>query len=435
MISDQKLQKLIGWTPHKGQKEIINSKARDIVICAGRRWGKSQVCAYIALKTFLNALDEIQEGKREDAKIWVIAPTYELANKVFDYIVSWYLKIPEADQKAISTRTPAQIQLAHNVWMQCKSADAPEGVLGEELLLVIVDEAARISRTVYERYVYPTTAKGRTLFISTPFGQNWFYEKWVAGKKEKGGSFQFPTNTNPYFPDGEWERAQVMLPEQIFKQEYQASFLPDAAAVFRGIDEIVKDDSLADVKKEHRYVMGVDLGKHEDFTVLTVIDKWNNNVVYCDRFKQIDYPFQKARIKATAERYNKARIIVDSTGVGEPIKDDLAREGLFVDDFNFSNKSKKELVEKLSIFIEQKKVFIPDNAILIDELKSFGYHLSSPEIGQPKVIYGAPQGLHDDYVISLGLAVWGLTGRVVPLTPIQQELAKYPIVKPQDSFI
>ena len=166
--------------------------------------------------------------------------------------------------------------------------------------------------------------------------------------------------------------------------------------------------------------MGVDLGKHEDFTVLTIIDKWNNNVVYWDRFKEIDYPFQKARIKAVALRYNNARIIVDSTGVGEPIRDDLSREGLFVDDFKFTNKSKKELIEKLSIFIEQKMLYIPPKDELTDELKAFGYHLTD----SGNVVYKAPQGLHDDSVISLALSVWGLSGRAIPLSPLQEEMKK-----------
>jgi hypothetical protein len=432
MISDKKLQALIGWDPHEGQKKVIDCKSRDIAICAGRRWGKSQVCAYIALKTFLQGIADIKAGRRKEMKIWVVAPTYELANKVFDYIVSWYIKVPGSEQAAVSTRTPAQIRLAVNVWIQCKSADAPEGMLGEGLDLVIMDEAAMTSRNVYERYVYPTltSKKGKTIFISTPFGQNWFYHKCTELKGE-GAYFHFQTKNSPYFSEEEWDRAKKMMPQQVFEQEYEASFLPDAAAVFRRVDEIIKDNSLADVAREHRYVMGVDLAKHEDFTAITVIDKYNNNVVYFDRFREIDYPFQKARIKATAERYNGARIYIDSTGVGEPIFEDLRREKLFIDDFKFSNKSKKELVEKLSIFIEQKKVFIPNNETLIDEIKSFGYKLTD----SGNVIYSAPEGLHDDCVFSLALAVWGLTGTAKPMTIIQEAIAKAESNKIQENYI
>ena len=384
----------------------------------------SAICAYIALKTLL------QDNKR----IWIVAPTYDLTQKVFDYLVRWFVKVAPSQSQGISYRPFPKIRTAKGSWVECKSAENPTGLLGEELDLRIVDECSRIARRVEETYLFPTTAsrKGRSFYISTPFGQNWFYEKTRSCKNsEDGAYFHFKSKDNPFFPIEEWVRAREKLPAQVFAQEYEASFLPDAAAVFRGIDEIIKDNAESDVMIGHRYIMGVDLGKHEDFTVLTIIDKWNNNVVYWDRFKQIDYPFQKSRIKATALRYNNARIIVDSTGVGDPIKDDLSREGLFVDDFKFTNKSKKELVEKLSIFIEQKNVWIPPIEILIDELKSFGYHLTDAG----NVIYRAPQGQHDDAVVSLALAVWGLTGSAKPKTAIQMELAKSRLRKKNQNFI
>jgi len=424
MISDKKLQEIIDFHPHVGQQEILKSQARDITICAGRRWGKSAVCGYIALKMLLE----------DNKKIWIVAPTYELAQKVFEYLVKWFLKVAPSQSQNISYRPFPRIKTARGSLIQCKSTENPTGLLGEELDLVIVDEAARVSKRVYESHIFPTTTsrQGRTLFISTPFGQNWFYEKFLENKRtEDGQSFQFKTLDNPYFLKDEWERAKQKLPEQVFNQEYQSSFLPDAAAVFRGIEEIVKDDCLKDVIADHRYVMGVDLGKHEDFTVLTVIDKYNNNVVYFDRFKKIEYPFQKARIKATAERYRNARIVIDSTTVGEPIQEDLARQGLFVDDFKFTRKSKKELVEKLSIFIEQKLVWIPPQEELVDELKAFGYRLTDAG----NVVYAAPQGIHDDCVDSLALAVWGLVGKAKPQDPIEEELIKVKKNKKHQNYI
>ncbi len=430
MISDNLLQKKIDFIPHLGQQQVIESKARDISICAGRRWGKSAICAYVVLKTFLEAW----EAKRPSVKIWIVAPNYELTQKVFEYLLRWIMKVDQKITRYIQNRPFPQIKVLEGIWVQCKSAENPESLLGEEIDLIIVDEAARIPKNVYETYIYPTTTsrKGKTIFISTPFGQNWFYTKWMECKTSPDGqAFQFKSKDNPYFPAEEWERAKQKLPQQVFNQEYEASFLPDAAAVFRGIDEIIKDNCESDVISGHRYVMGVDLGKHEDFTVLTVIDKYNNNTVYWDRFKDIEYPFQKARIKATALRYNNARIIVDSTGVGEPIQEDLAREGLFVDDFRFTNQSKKELVEKGSIFIEQKNVWIPNKEILIDELKSFGYQLTD----SGNVIYRAPQGLHDDAVFSFLLAIWGLTGRATPRTAIQQVLSQVRRTKVKQNFI
>ena len=404
------ISKKINWYPKGGQKDVIACNERDRVICAGRRWGKSAVCAFIALNAFLTGVNEIKEGKRDSVKIWIVAPSYELTQKVFEYFIKWFLKIYPDGHRFITTKPFPQIKLAEGVWVQCKSTENPSSLLGEELDLVILDEAAQVSRRVYEQYIFPTTSsrQGKTIFISTPFGQNWFYQQFCKAKLKKA-AFQFQSIEGVSITKDEWERAKKELPEQVFKQEYEASFLPDAAAVFRGVDKIIKDNCLQDVLPGHQYVMGVDIAKHEDFSVITIIDKWNNNVVYFDRFKDIDYPFQKKRIKATAERY-KARVYIDSTGVGEPIFDDLRREGIFIDDFKFTNKSKKELIEKLSISIEQKFIFIPPENILVDELKSYGYKLTD----SGNITYSAPQGLHDDCVVSLALAVWGIRGKADP---------------------
>ena len=414
-VSDLKLRQKIGWVPHAGQEAVLASESRDIVICAGRRWGKSAYCGYRALKVLL------QDNKR----ICIIAPTYDLAQRVFDYLIKWIAVAFPGMMAGVSMRPNPQIRTPWGTILECKSAENPTGILGQTYDLVIVDEASRIPRTVWETYVFPTTAQGgKSIFISTPFGKNWFYEKWLD-VKTTDGAFHFTTLDNPFIKKEEFERARLKLPEQVFKQEYEAQFLDDAASVFRKVREAINDGCLENPRNGHYYILGVDLGKHEDFTVLTVIDKYYKKVVYWDRFREIDYPLQKERIIATAVRYNNARIILDSTGVGQPIKDDLLHEGLLVDDFCFTGKSKPELVEKLTIFIEQKHVTIPNNNILIDELEAFGYQLTD----SGNVKYSAPQGLHDDAVMSLALAVWGLNpGEARPITLLmreQQQAQKY----------
>ena len=407
-LSDAKLRARIGWKPHKGQQEVLGSDSRDIVICAGRRWGKSALCAYRALRVLL------QDNKR----ICIIAPTYDLSQRVFDYLIKWIAVAFPSLMAGVSTRPNPTIKTPWGTILECKSAENPTGILGQTYDLVIVDEASRLPRYVWETYVFPTTAQGgRSIFISTPFGKNWFYEKWLD-VKTTNGAFHFSTLDNPYIKAEEFERARLKLPEQVFKQEYEAQFLDDAASVFRKVREAVNDGCLENPRQGHYYIMGVDLGKHEDFTVLTIVDRYYKKVVYWERFNKIDYPLQKERIIAGASKYNNAKIIVDSTGVGQPICDDLLHDGLAVDDFKFTGKSKPELIEKLTIFIEQKHITIPNNNTILDELESFGYQLT--DSGHVK--YSAPQGLHDDCVMSLALAVWGLNpGDPRPVTAMMRE--------------
>ena len=397
MIDEALLRSKIGWTPHERQLEVLASSSRDIVICAGRRFGKSAICAYLALLELLE----------DNRKIWIVSPTYDLSQKVFDYLVKWFLRVAPSQAGNISIRPNPKIKTARGSTIECKSAENPTGLLGEEVNLLIVDEASRIPKRVWETYLFPVTAsrEGRSLFISTPHGKNWFYEKFNL-EKQNGGSFHFESKDNPTFPIGEWHRAIQMLPEAVFNQEYRALFLDDASQVFRGVRNQIDANALKGPILGHRYVMGVDLARYNDFTVLVVLDTFTHRVSALDRFRDVAWAVQRQRIETLAKKYSNALIYVDSTGAGDPIAEELRRMGLNVEDYKFSNASKERLIEKLSLYFEQRAVFVPPDETLLDELESFG--LSITESGN--IRYEAPSGGHDDCVIALALAVWGLSG-------------------------
>ena len=95
---------------------------------------------------------------------------------------------------------------------------------------------------------------------------------------------------------------------------------------------------------------------------------------------------------------------LDSTGVGDPIYDDLRRAGIKIRGYKFTGESKRVLIENLSITWDEGRYTIPEEASpLINELKAFTYEISRTG----NVRYSAPEGLHDDCVISLALAAWG----------------------------
>jgi phage FluMu gp28-like protein len=134
------------------------------------------------------------------------------------------------------------------------------------------------------------------------------------------------------------------------------------------------------------------------------MDRTNLKVVYIDRFKDIDYNLQKERIVLAAKRYNYAKCVIDGTGTGDPVVQDLKRK-LFVEDYRiYTNKAKEQLIDKLSIYIEQGMITIPNDEILLDELRRYTY--TKKESGM--TTYSAPKNRHDDCVIALALCVWGV---------------------------
>jgi phage FluMu gp28-like protein len=191
------------------------------------------------------------------------------------------------------------------------------------------------------------------------------------------------------------------MPELAYRQEVLAQFLEDVGSVFRGVDRIVKG-SFQTFEQHKQYVMGADLAKLEDFTVLCVLDM-DGHLRAFDRFSQLDWVFQRKRIVQLAQRYD-ARLLIDSTGVGDPICDELHRENIRVEGYKFTNATKKDLIENLSIMIENGQLTIPQVPELINELKLYGYKTTP----SGNVQYGAPEGYHDDAVVALALAAWQL---------------------------
>ena len=136
-----------------------------------------------------------------------------------------------------------------------------------------------------------------------------------------------PTATNPFIDADEIEAARRELPERVFQQEYLAEFLEDSA-VFRRIRESATATAQAykDYNLGHEYVMGVDLARYNDFTVICIIDVTLQELCYIDRFNQVSWEMQIERIKAAAKKFDVSRINVDKTGVGDPIVEQLQKE-------------------------------------------------------------------------------------------------------------
>jgi len=418
-----KFWETIKWFPHEGQKKVLECDNREITICAGRRWGKSALMGAIIVYWFLKFIAEIKKGERSSVKIWIVAPTYELSRKVFEYAVKFLLEFDRGFAKHVAERPQPHIKISEGVWIQCKSATEPMSMLGEELDLAVIDEAPLIGNKIYYQYIYPLTiAKSRnckTYLIGTPRGKDWF-QKLFLMLKEVGAAFHFTTLDGVETDRATLQEIEKVTPPLLFRQEYLAEFLDEAGTVFKDLEKIMGGE-LQDVRPNRAYSIGVDLGQMDDYTAISVIDRDTRELVHFDRFRGIDYPLQKQHIIAKAKRYNNARVVIDATGVGRPIYEDLGKSGVFVEDFTFSGKSKEELIGNLIVCVNEAYVKIPPIPALVDEMKAFEYLYINEKTGEKlrNTRYSAPKGFHDDCVMSLALALWGL--------PLEQPKYKNPL--------
>ncbi|NUP96348.1 MAG: hypothetical protein HUU28_09310 [Planctomycetaceae bacterium] len=394
----------LGYEPHPGQLAVHNSSARFRVVACGVRWGKTTAAAMEAVVAALEP--------REKSIGWIVAPTYDLADRVFreiEVIVLERLRHRLVMKKDADRRLQLRNLAGGVSEIRAKSADNPVSLLGEGLDFVVVDEAARLKPAIWQNHISQRLIdkRGWALLISTPKGKGYFFDLYRRGQRTARDpeyeSWNMPTWTNPLLDRTLIEAERAKLPQRVFEQEYGAQFCEGAGAVFRNVRERATGTWKEPARGEV-YFGGLDLAKVEDFTVLTIINA-AREVVFVDRFHRLDWGLQIARIRAALQRYNGARATCDVTGVGDPVYEQLRRDGCSVVPYPFTAKSKSALIENLSLMLEQRTLVLPRPEIcpeLIDELESFEYSVT--ESGNVRT--GAPSGGHDDCVVSLALAAW-----------------------------
>ena len=385
------------YMPHPAQVVIHRAKDRRFrVVCTGRRFGK----------TYCLAGELLDWARRQGGEYGWVAPTYNVAERGIEAFREVGTGIVQ-----VSGRAPSRVEIQGpvgvpptRIWFL--SADNPDSIRGFGFRGLVIDEAASIPQDVWHYVLRPTISQtlGWAVFVSTPKGRNWFYDLFTRGNDPAEmdyASFTFPSKASPFFPEKEWEEARRTLPEDVFRQEYMAEFLEDSAGVFRGIDGcLIAETGDSKLETPRQVVIGCDVAKHTDWTVLTAMDAESGRCFSMERFNQLDWPIQKERIVSFARRW-RGRVILDATGLGDPIYDDLKRVLPDIEAFKLTSGSKTELIQRLIVAVEQRQVSWPASwQVLTAEMKRYEYAIS-PTGG---ISYNAPSGYHDDCVISLALA-------------------------------
>jgi hypothetical protein len=151
--------------------------------------------------------------------------------------------------------------------------------------------------------------------------------------------------------------------------------------------------------------MGVDWAQMHDFTVLTVLDRATRRMVDWQRFNQLDWALQRGHLTSMVRTWKVKRIIAERNSIGSPNIEALHREGLPVMAFDTTATSKPPLIESLVLAFERSEIGILANEVLIGELEAYERTVSE-QTGRSR--YSAPEGQHDDCVMSLALAWHGV---------------------------
>jgi phage FluMu gp28-like protein len=407
------------------QQEIFDTKARIVSIKKGRRVGFTKGAANNTIRIAL-------AGKKKKG-LWVDTVNANIERYVERFFLPTLKLLPDNLWK---WRKQQKVLIIRDFYMDFRSSDNPENIEGFGYDYIILNEAGIILKNQYlwSNAIRPMMwdePQVQAFIGGTPKGGGGafedLYQRGLDPKQPNFASMSLITFDNPYITPEEIREDMKSMPQRVIDQEIYGKFLDDTGVVFRGVKDIaILDPKGKDPEQGHMYVIGADLAKLEDFTVIVVYDRATNEQVYQMRFNMIEWPFIRTKIKMVSDKYNKALVMLDGTGVGDPTYDDLQRMGVPVESVKFNNVLKKQMIEKLSNWIEMHYMKMLRLDETIQELSVFTYDISEVT---DRIYYGAPQGFHDDIVIAHALACWGLNPiikpRVIlPESVIQKDIAQ-----------
>lgn len=391
------------FIPHEGgQIEVMRCPARFRVLAAGRRWGKTKLAAHEVIAAAMEKPNQV---------VWWVANTYRNVARGYKEVVRQLPPALLAKTAPAYTSNTLYLQFANGSVIEFYSGGSPDALAGEGVDFMVVDEGALIPDNVWNQMLRATLMDkgGRAIIISTPRGHNWFWKIYELGKGSSAeyAAFHFPQTSNPYVPLSETEAVKAELPEMMFRQEIMAEFLAAGASIFGEglnhagtlVDYLV--DPLGDV------FVGIDLAKHDDFTVISASNYEGRQPCHLEKFNDLSWPAQRARIHNAVEYIQgqpgvtSVTILMDTTGMGDVVFDDLTDEGLEIIPIVFTNAWKESAVKLLAADLEQGRAHV-----LEEQLPEFSsYAMSITPGGRYK--FEAASG-HDDEVSAKLLEHWGL---------------------------
>jgi len=335
-----------------------------------------------------------QPGSRRN--YWWVAPTFPVAQIAFRRAQNM-LQPREMWSANGSESFLEWLPNGSRIWF--KGAERPDNLYGEDVYAAVIDEASRVREESFHAVRSTLTfTRGPLRIIGNVKGRrNWAYA--LARKAESGAPDMHYSRLTAHdavkggvLDADEVADAKRILPAAVFRELYLAEPTDDGSNPFglEAIDQVTRPM----MSIEPTVVHGVDLAKSQDWTVDIGLDE-AGMVSHFERY-QCPWPETEGQL---VRAIGDTPALIDSTGVGDPVVDGLQRTIPNVEGFKFTAQSKQQLMEGLAVAIQKGDVGIVDGPIR-SELEDFTY-----EYTRTGMKYSAPQGMHDDCVCALALAV------------------------------
>lgn len=413
----------LGWKPFEKQKQWMDLPLSipTTELVTGRRYGKSETEGIKAL-----ALCILRPGFRQLST----SVTVDQARLAFDTAAEYCVKNPliaPLVKPGYPKFSPfPRIHFINGSSYEVRSS-ARQGVYirGHKYHRATVDEADYVDEEIVEQVILMTLADvgGQLSLVTTPkLKRGFVYKNLIKARAGDPSIFAITGSTydNPHVDHAYIKSLETGMTYGAKMREIYGEYTDDEDTVFtweeiRRIFEtwdewakeygskvgwrpkLQKARNLLDpfaipFCKGRKYVMGVDVAKEVDWTVITVLDVTTTpyTLVYHERFQKQPWPYVAQRIDRVFEDYDlkSHEAALDSTGIGEAVKDMLKYQ---VQPFNFNRQSKIDLITNLQLVLQNGELRGPYIESMMSELEMYQWD---------------DKNIVTDNVMSLALAVW-----------------------------
>lgn len=356
--------------------------------------------------------------------------------------------------------TSTYIELPNGSSCLMMSADKQSNIESKTFQLILLDESQDLDDMVVNKSIMPMAAHyhGTTVATGTPgTTKGYFYNMIKTNEREEVNkrredwrlqpTLHFENNykvvqreVKDYRKYIQKEKKRIGEESDEFQMAYNLKWLLERGMAVPEMlfDELTRKHlNIKTEFKEQELVAGLDWGKSQDSTVLTIgrplwdqVDEAGKapvEVIYWWDKLGDNYEELFAEVKGVLEKFTVRTLAVDATGTGEPLADRLIWELPYITviPVKFSAQSKDHLYKWFLMMLQEKKCWWPGDSRVRERKywKNFKDQMTNlvKEYKGQYLACHAPEdqkNAHDDFPDSLALMLWCINAEAMPFVQV-----------------
>ncbi len=375
--------------PHTGQKMMLETKKRIILVSSGLQSGKT-----ISGPVWMY-LEMLRCG---DGEYLAAAPTFPLSNmKLIPSYVDFFVRTLGISEPGDYKKADNILEV-HGGGLNCKiffgSAANPDSLESMTALAVHCDEGdqEKFSQAAWNAVKGRVSrSNGRILITSTVYVMGWVYrEVFLPWEKDPINSdievIQFDSIISPGFNRENYFDQQRKMPSYIFDRRYRGLFSSPAGQIYSDFNEQIHLVKPFTIPGQWNWHVGIDPGAVHTALVWIAEDPQSGKFYIVDSYLSGNKS-TKEHIRATMQHHAYSKVVDWRGGAGneQQFRDDWTSEGIPVQESAIRNV--EAMINRVIALLKEEKLFVFNNErntvsneetgekSLLDEFRTFSRKL------------------------------------------------------------